>query len=69
VDGLVLLDLMETGMLPVVAVVDMMDVEEEHMALVDMVVVEVVEPQVVTEPIILVVEEVDPEQDFLLRLV
>ena len=64
-----LLDLMETGTLLVVAAVDMMDVEEDHTALVDMVVVEVVEPQVVMEPTIPVVEEVDPEQDFLLRLV
>tara|TARA_R100000030_G_scaffold62211_1_gene47117 strand:+ start:645 stop:1049 length:405 start_codon:yes stop_codon:yes gene_type:complete len=63
VDGLVPLDLPETGMFLVVEVADMMDVEEDHMDLVDLVVVVTLEPMVLTEPPTLVAAEVDLEQD------
>tara|TARA_Y100000004_G_scaffold188553_1_gene242844 strand:- start:79 stop:486 length:408 start_codon:yes stop_codon:yes gene_type:complete len=63
VDGLVPLDLPETGMFLVVEVADMMDVEEDHMDLVDMVVAVMVVTLELTEPPTLVAAEVDLEQD------
>ena len=63
VDGLVPLDLPETGMFLVVEVADMMDVEEDHMDLVDLVVVVTLELMVLTELPTLVAAEVDLEQD------
>ena len=63
VDGLVPLDLPETGMFLVVEVADMMDVEEEHMEVVDLVVAVTLELMVLTEPPTLVAAEVDLEQD------